>query len=130
MTPASPQPAVPEPPSTPGATSVNDPSSCCASTRSSLNLPRKFATSRLNVDVPEKMPMSPVQPSRSSRCGQSLGTDSMFERSPHRMLCCSWFTSAFDVVNVPVCAPDVHIARPVNVAAVGADGRPVSSTYR
>ena len=84
--------------------------------------------STLKVDVAAKMAMSPVQPSRSSRCGQSVGIDSMFERSPQRMLCCNWLTSALEVVSVPSWAPVVHAARPVTLSAVGVPGKPVTST--
>jgi hypothetical protein len=84
----------------------------------------------LNVEVALKIAMSPVHPRRSSRCGQSVGIDSMLLRSPHRMLCSSWLSIALDVVNVPSCGPLVHAARPVSVSAVGVkpDGAPVSST--
>ena len=33
---------------------------------------------------------SPVQPSRSSRCGQSVGTSTTLPRSPHTTFRCSW----------------------------------------
>ena len=43
----------------------------------------------------------------------------MLERWPHRIACCSWLTSALEVVSVPSWAPEVHAARPVIVLAVG-----------
>ena len=43
----------------------------------------------------------------------------MFDRSPQTMLCCNWFTSAFEVVSRPGCPPAAHAARPVTIPAVG-----------
>jgi hypothetical protein len=43
------------------------------------------------------------------------------------MLCCNWFTNAFEVVSVPSWAPVVQAARPVTD---GCDAVPVTSTYR
>ena len=42
--------------------------------------------------VRQKAWQSPVQPSRSSRCGQSVGTSTKLPRCPHWMLWKSWLT--------------------------------------
>src|SRR3954449_2331326 len=45
--------------------------------------------------------MSPVQPSRSSRCGQSVGTSRKLPFCPHTELLTSWFTPAWEHWNQP-----------------------------
>ena len=42
------------------------------------------------------------QPSRSSRCGQSVGTDRKLPRWPHVMLRYSWLTSSLEHSKRPV----------------------------
>ena len=45
---------------------------------------------------------SAVHPRRSSRCGQSVGTPTKFERCPHRMLLHSWLSIALPVLSCAV----------------------------
>ena len=45
----------------------------------------------------QKTCASAVQPRRSSRCGQSVGTLTKFDRCPHRMFCHSWL-----IIGLPV----------------------------
>ena len=45
---------------------------------------------------------SPVQPSRSSRCGQSVGTSTKLPRMPQTTFSCSRSTSGSEQANVPV----------------------------
>src|SRR5689334_12551222 len=128
MTPASPHPATPEPSCVSGAVLVNDPSACCASVRSSAYLLRNDDMSMLNVDVSTKAAMSPVQPSRSLRLGQSVGTASMLDRWPHTIACCTWLSRVLEVVRVPSCGAEVQAVRPVRDDSVGVPGKPVTST--
>ncbi len=96
MTPASAQPAtlsVVGP--TRGDTSVNAPVALCASRMSVVNLCENAARFALNEAVRQNTSASPIQPSRSSRCGQSVGTLRKFPRCPHRMLLHNWFTVSF-----------------------------------
>ena len=56
----------------------------------------------LKAAVRTKTWMSPVQPSRSSRCGQSVGTSTKLPFWPQVMLCWSWLTSGSEQVKEPV----------------------------
>ena len=62
---------------------------------------KKPATSMLKAAVREKAWASPVQPSRSSRCGQSVGTSRKLPFCPQTMLCWSWLMSGLEVSNSP-----------------------------
>src|ERR1700716_4166012 len=108
MTPASPHPATPEPSPMSGAVFVNDPSACWASVRSWAYLFRNDDMSMLYVDVAAKAAISPVQPIRSLRLGQSVGTASILEPCPHTMACCNWLRSGLEVVRAPSWAPAVQ----------------------
>ena len=44
----------------------------------------------------------PVQPRRSSRCGQSVGISTKFPFWPHMMLCWSWLRSGSEHSKLPV----------------------------
>src|SRR5437773_7207065 len=66
------------------------------------HLLKKLLTPKLKVAVLEKACASPVQPSRSSLCGQSVGTSRKFPLCPHWILCWSWFKSELDELNSPV----------------------------
>ena len=72
-----------------GANEVNCPSGRCASSQSRDHLLKKAATSMLNAAVEAKTWASPVQPSRSSRCGQSVGTSMKLARCVQTMFWCS-----------------------------------------
>ncbi len=56
-----------------GASGGTAPLADCASVRSTSHFEKNAATSRLNAAVRTNTCASPVQPSRSSRCGQSVG---------------------------------------------------------
>ena len=73
--------------STSGTTKGTLPSSYWSADRSRSHFVKKPATSMLNVAVREKTWASPVHPSRSSRCGQSVGTSRKLPFWPHWMLC-------------------------------------------
>ena len=76
----------------------------------------------LNVAVLAKTLMSPVQPSRSSRAGVSVGMDRKLPRCPQVMLLCSLFTMALEVSNSLVSSPSVCMTRPVTVDRSGVPG--------
>ena len=50
----------------------------------------------------EKTCTSPVQPSRSSRCGQSVGTSRKLPRMLHTTFSWNWFSRVSDELNQPV----------------------------
>ena len=52
--------------------------------------------SMLKMAVWAKTSMSPIQPSRSSRCGQSVGTLCMLSRCVQTMFCISWLSSGLE----------------------------------
>ena len=58
---------------------------------------------------------SASQPRRSSRCGQSVGTEMKLPRWPQLMLRQSWLTSASEHSNQPVRGVSVCTTRPVSV---------------
>ena len=71
---------------------------------------------------------SASQPSRSSRCGQSVGTEMKLPRWPQLMLCQSWLTSSSEHSNQPLRGVSECTTRPVIVSGTGASARPVTST--
>ncbi len=73
ITPASAQAGTPLQPIVLGLTSQKAPSGDWPSSTSTSHLVKKAATSALQVAVRMKTWASPIQPSRSSRCGQSVG---------------------------------------------------------
>src|ERR1043166_5174668 len=78
----------------------------------------------LNAAVRANTWASPVQPSRSSRWGQSVGTSRKLLRCPQTMFCCSRFKSESDVSRDPVGARSDDTAIPVMVAvSAGAGSR-------
>jgi hypothetical protein len=85
-----------------GAMSENAPDSCCASATSSSHLAKNAATSRLKQAVRANTWASPSQPSRSSRCGQSVGTLMKLPRWPQSMLRNSWFSQSAELSKDPV----------------------------
>ena len=78
------------------------PSGSCSAERSASHELRKPPTSYKKEAVGAKTWMSPVHPSRSSRCGQSVGTSRKLPRMPHTTFSCSWLRSASEEVNQPV----------------------------
>src|ERR671932_210126 len=79
-----------------GATSGKAPSGDWASSTSTIHLVKNAETSILKQAVRTKTCASPIQPKRSSRCGQSVGTLKKLPRWPQTMLLCNWFTIGFE----------------------------------
>ncbi len=130
--PASPQPAEPLQRSSGsygcGAKSGNRPSLACASRRSAVHLVKNAAMSMFIAAVWLNTCMSPVQPNRSSRCGQSVGTPIRLSRWVHRMLANSRLSIGLEHSNVPTSGADEQTTQPVSVSSVGALLNPVTST--
>ena len=59
--------------------------------------------SKLKQAVGANTAMSPVQPMRSSRWGQSVGISMKLERAPHWMLDCSWLSILSEHSKLPIC---------------------------
>ena len=72
--------------------------------------------------------MSPVQPSRSSRCGQSVGTPTKLPRIDHTTFACSWFSRSSEHSNHPVRRMSVCTTTAVSASAVSSPGQPSTST--
>ena len=70
------------------------PSAACSTRTSSSQSARNPATSNKYDAVGANTCRSPVQPSRSSRCGQSVGTSTKLPRIPHTTFSCSRLTSS------------------------------------
>src|SRR5215204_2622879 len=87
---------------TSGITKGTCPSGYWSAARSFSHLVKKADTSMLNAAVRQNACASPVHPSRSSRCGQSVGTSRKFPLCPHSILCCSWFTKESEQAKVPL----------------------------
>ena len=78
------------------------PSGSCSAARSASHELSSAAVSYSRVAVAANTWMSPVQPSRSSRCGQSVGTSRKLPRMPHTMFSWSWLTRGSEHANQPV----------------------------
>src|ERR1700761_2570278 len=87
-----------------------------------IHLVKKLCTFILNDAVRENTCASPVQPKRSSRCGQSVGTSKKLPFCPHWILCCSWLIIGFDDVKLPV-----GVISEYNATAVTSPGLIISS---
>ena len=85
-----------------GTTAGTAPSSRWSAARSASQLARKARLSALAQAAGEKTMMSPVQPSRSSRCGQSLGMARKLPRWDQVTLRNSWLTLSSEQAKVPV----------------------------
>ena len=104
---------------------------CCSARRSSSQSARKPATSNRNVALGANTWRSPVQPRRSSRCGQSVGTSTKLPRIPQTTFSCSRSSSSFEHVNVPVRSKSEWITTAVKSrGSTSASGQPSTSTYR
>ena len=73
---------------------------------------------------------SPIQPSRSSRCGQSVMTLWRLPRRPHRVFSKILLTSGEEVSTVPAGGASECSTSPVSAVGSGVPGKPVISTYR
>jgi hypothetical protein len=114
--------------STFGTTWGTEPFSFWSAATSASHFVKNPATSMLKLAVREKTCASPVQPSRSSRCGQSVGTSRKLPFWPQRMLRCSWLSSGFDVSKLPVTAMSECTTTPVSASSVGSPGQPATAT--
>src|ERR1700682_2240858 len=103
MTPASLQAVLPAPaqPDGAGAMSAYDPDGSWVSTRSSSHLSSMLVRSALKSAVGAKICRSAVQPRRSLRCGQSVGTLMKLARRLVTMFRWSLSTSGSEQANVP-----------------------------
>ena len=111
-----------------GTTWGTEPFAFWSAATSASHFVKKPATSMLKLAVREKTCASPVQPRRSSRCGQSVGTSRKLPFCPQRMLCWSWLSSGFEVSNVPVTAMSECTTTPVSASSVGSPGQPSTAT--
>ena len=59
--------------------------------------------SKLNTAVGANTAISPVQPMRSSRCGQSVGMSMKFDFALRTMFSCRRLSISFEQRNEPVC---------------------------
>jgi hypothetical protein len=86
----------------------------------------------LKAAASQKTLASPVQPSRSSRCGQSVGTPKKFERWLHRLLRHNCWITGLAMRRWPVSARFEETTTPSTSSAVGArpraSARPSTST--
>ena len=105
-----------------GATSEKPPSGDWASTTSCTHLVKNEATSRFPVAVRTKIWASPIHPSRSSRCGQSVGMLKKLPRWPQSMLDTSWLTIGLSHSNVPALGVSECRTQPVTASAGGVPG--------
>ena len=81
----------------------------------------------LSVAVGMKTCASASQPSRSSRCGQSVGTEMKLPRWPQLMLRQSWLTMLVRALE-PAAAGRVGVHDAAGDRLGPASGRPVTST--
>ncbi len=79
------------------------PGSCSACTSSS-HFSRKRLMSKLKQAVGANTAMSPVQPMRSSRWGQSVGMSTKLDLAPQRMLDWSWQSISLEQAKPPLSA--------------------------
>ncbi len=79
----------------------------------------------LSAALGRKTCASASQPSRSSRCGQSVGTDRKLPRWPQVTLRQSWLTISLEHSKRPVHGVSEFTTRPTRA---GASARPVTST--
>ncbi len=73
--------------------------------------------------------MSPVQPTRSSRWGQSVGRSTKLSRMLHTTFECSWFRPACELSNVPVRRIPVWITTASTSPSRSSPGQFSSSAY-
>src|SRR5690242_12607050 len=111
-----------------GTTKGTAPLGSWSAATSPSHFAKKPETSMLNAAVGANTCASPVQPRRSSRCGQSVGTSTKLPRCPHTMFCCSLFTSALLDSNVPVGVMSEYATMPVSDVESGVPGYPSTAT--
>ena len=95
---------------------------------SRTHLVKNAAMSRLKMAVCENAWMSPIQPIRSSRWGQSVGTPSILPRCTHSTQCMILFNRSLEHSNRPASAAAEWNTRPTTASLAGRPGKPVTST--
>ncbi|OLT08609.1 hypothetical protein BJF90_44940 [Pseudonocardia sp. CNS-004] len=100
----------------------------CSSARSVSHEARKPSQSNRYVAVGANTWMSPVQPSRSSRWGQSVGTCRKLPRIPHTTFSCSRSTSSEELSNQPVRRMSVCTTTATTAAGSSSPGQPSTCT--
>ena len=115
--------------STSGTTKGTLPSGLWSAATSASHFVKKPATSMLKAAVREKTCASPVQPSRSSRCGQSVGTS-------RKLPFCPQLDVVLELVqerargrrSAPVTGMSEWTTTPVRLSRVGSPGQPSTAT--
>ena len=117
------------PPSTSGITTGTAPSGVWAAARSVVHEARKAAASYRDRAVGAKTPMSPVQPRRSSRWGQSVGTVMKLSMVDHRVFSTSLATGSLEQSNQAARSMPAETTRAVAAArrASSSPGKPSTS---
>ena len=115
--------------STLGTTLGTAPSARWSWPRSVSQLARKARLSALAHAVGAKTMMSPVQPSRSSRCGQSVGTARKLPRWDQLTLRNSWLTRSSEHSNRPVGARS-ELTTATSASSTETSGDASISAYR
>ncbi len=111
-----------------GAMGGTRPSPPWASSRSRSHFEKNPATSMLKEAVRTKTWASPVQPRRSSRCGQSVGRSTKLPRWLQVMLLWSWFRSPSEQAKLPVSGMSEWSTTPVSSWMAPSSRRPATST--
>ena len=117
-------------PMTSGTTNGTVPSAACSSARSRSHESRNPRTSYRKAAVGAKTWMSPVQPKRSSRCGQSVGIETTLPRRLHTTLSCRRCSNGCDVRNEPVRSRSLCTTTAVTAPSGISPGHPETSAYR
>jgi hypothetical protein len=111
-----------------GTTKPQTPSVAACSAATSLSQPDRNASESNRVAaVGLKTWMSPVQPSRSSRWGQSVGIETKLPRMPHTTFSCSRFTRSSEHSNQPVRRMSLPTTTAVIAEGSRSPGQPVTS---
>ncbi len=91
-------------------------------------LAKNGAQPMLKVAVPTKICASPVQPARSSRCGQSVGMLRKLPRWPQRMLLCSCSRRGSEQLNDQIHGQSELSTTARTSSGLGAAASPLTST--
>src|SRR5215475_14585368 len=102
----------------------------CVPRRSALNFLENVVRSMLYVAVRQKTCASADQPNLSSRCGQSVGTPTKFERCPHKILLHNLLSIGLLVFKVAVNGASVKNTTAFTSESSGLVFTPLTSTYR
>ncbi len=125
---ASAQPGVFWPRAQNGAVSGISPVADWPARMSPMNRRVKASTSMLKAAASQKIWASPVQPMRSSRCGQSVGTPRKLPRWLHRVLRTIAWISGLSIRAAPDRGASLCSTTPSTASGEKAPGQPVIST--